>query len=76
VGAATADDFDVSLPGEPDETAPYLAIQHAVGLLVTQAIHHGEERRGQVNSILGAHGFEVPELSDWEYFRQLVLGRV
>lgn len=68
------DEFDVSLPAEPDETPPYPAIRHAVGLIVTQAIHHGEEHRVQVNSILGAHGVEVPELSGWEYFRQLVLG--
>jgi len=55
---------------------PYPAIEHAVGLILTQAIQHGEEHRGHVSSILGAHGVEVPELSGWEYFRQLVLGGV
>lgn len=67
-------EFDPTVPAEPKQDPPYPEIRHAVGLLLTQAIHHGEEHRVHVNSILGAHGLEVPELSGWEYFRQLVGG--
>ena len=70
---ARQDEFDPTVPAEPNEDPPYPEIPHAVGLLLTQAIHHGEEHRVQVNSILGAHGLEVPDLSGWEYFRQLVV---
>lgn len=38
-----------------------------VGLLLTQAIHHGAEHRTHVCSILGAHGLDVPDLSAWAY---------
>jgi len=68
------EEFDPTVPAEPNEDPPYPEVPHAVGLLLTQAIHHGEEHRVHVNSILGAHGLEVPELSGWEYFRQLVVG--
>ena len=40
-----------------------------VGLLLTQAVHHGAEHRTHVCSILGAHGLHVPDLSGWEYIR-------
>ena len=40
-----------------------------VGLLLTQAVHHGAEHRTHVCSILGAHGIEVPEVSVYEYIR-------
>jgi uncharacterized damage-inducible protein DinB len=35
--------------------------------LFTQAIHHGNEHRAQVCTILGALGLEPPEVSSWEY---------
>jgi hypothetical protein len=34
---------------------------------MTQAIHHSEEHRTQVQSILGANGIELPELAVWGY---------
>ena len=34
---------------------------------MAQAIHHGENHRSHVLSILGAHGLEVPDLQVWEY---------
>ena len=45
----------------------YLA-QHAEGMLIVQAIQHGEEHRQQVCSTLGALGIDVPDLSGWEYW--------
>ena len=67
-------ELDATVPAEPDEEPPYPEIEHAVGLLVTQAIHHGNEHRAHVCSILGAHGLAVPDLSGWEYVRLIVTG--
>jgi len=40
----------------------------AEGLLLVQAIHHGNDHRTQICSTLGALGEEVPELDGWEYW--------
>jgi hypothetical protein len=40
---------------------------------MTQAIHHSEEHRTQVQSILGANGIELPALSVWGYARAVGL---
>ncbi len=40
----------------------------AEGLLLLQAIHHGNDHRTQICSTLGALGEEVPELDGWEYW--------
>jgi len=40
----------------------------AEGLLLLQAIHHGDDHRTQICSTLGALGAEVPELDGWEYW--------
>jgi uncharacterized damage-inducible protein DinB len=39
------------------------------GILVAQAINHGNEHRSQIFTILTTLGFEPPELSGWEYGR-------
>ncbi len=41
----------------------------AEGLLLLQAIHHGNDHRTQVCSTLGALGLEVPDLDGWTYWR-------
>jgi len=38
-----------------------------VGLFVVQAIHHGNEHRAQVATVLTHLGIEPPELSGWLY---------
>ncbi len=48
--------------------AEYPDTQHAEGMLLVQAIQHGEEHRQQVCSTLGALGLDVPDLSGWEYW--------
>lgn len=35
------------------------------GVFITQAIHHGNEHRAQICSILGANGIEPPDISAW-----------
>jgi hypothetical protein len=34
---------------------------------MAQAIHHADDHRSHILSILGARGLEVPELSVWDY---------
>ena len=38
-----------------------------VATIVTQLIHHGNEHRAHVGSILGAHGLEIPHYSAWAW---------
>ena len=59
-------DLDATHPEEPGE---YPRIEHAVGLYFAQAVHHGNDHRTHICTILGAHGLEVPEFSAWEYMR-------
>ncbi|TMC77252.1 MAG: hypothetical protein E6J15_04110 [Chloroflexi bacterium] len=40
-----------------------------VGVVIAQAVHHGNEHRTQVTTILGANGIEPPPLSSWAYGR-------
>lgn len=65
---------DVYLPAEPDADPPYPEIEHAAGLLLLQAMTHGQEHRAHVCTILGMHGLDVPDLSAWEYVRLLTEG--
>lgn len=58
------DEVDCVMPELP---GVYPRVEHAVGLFLAQAIHHGERHRGDVCAILGAHGLEVPELTGWDY---------
>lgn len=38
-------------------------------VLIAQALHHSDDHRTQICSILGAHGLEVPRLDVWAYAR-------
>jgi uncharacterized damage-inducible protein DinB len=38
-------------------------------VLNAQALHHADDHRTQICSILGAHGLEVPRLDIWAYAR-------
>ena len=69
---ARVDEVDVTLPEDPGE---FPEIEHAVGLFLVQAVHHGNDHRTHVCTILGAHGLEAPELSGWEYIRFLASAR-
>jgi uncharacterized damage-inducible protein DinB len=44
-------------------------VRDAGDIVMTQAIHHGNEHRDHVLTILGALGLEVPDLSAWAYLR-------
>jgi uncharacterized damage-inducible protein DinB len=40
-----------------------------VGVIFAQLVHHGNEHRTQVTTILGANGIEPPPVSAWGYGR-------
>jgi uncharacterized damage-inducible protein DinB len=40
-----------------------------VGVILAQLVHHGNEHRTQVTTILGASGIEPPPVSAWGYGR-------
>jgi uncharacterized damage-inducible protein DinB len=40
-----------------------------VGVILAQLVHHGNEHRTQVTTILGANGIEPPAVSAWGYGR-------
>ena len=44
------------------------------GIFLTQALHHADEHRAHVLTILGARGHDAPELSGWTY--ALATGRM
>lgn len=48
----------------------YPDTEDAEGLMLIQAIHHGNDHRTQVCSTLGALGLEVPDLDGWTYWAQ------
>jgi uncharacterized damage-inducible protein DinB len=38
-----------------------------VGTILAQVVHHGNEHRSQIGTILGAHGVAHPEYSGWAW---------
>ncbi len=46
----------------------FAGLDHAEGLLLLQAIHHGNDHRTQICSTLGALGLDVPDLDGWTYW--------
>ena len=44
------------------------------GIFLTQALHHANEHRAQILTIIGARGYDAPELSGWEF--ALATGRM
>ena len=59
-----APELDVTL--QPFRDIP--ETPHAEDLLFLQAIHHGNDHRTHICSILGALGLEVPEVDGWSYW--------
>jgi uncharacterized damage-inducible protein DinB len=53
-----------------DHASDYPDTPDAEGLLLLQAIHHGNDHRTQICSTLGALGEDVPELDGWEFWVQ------
>jgi uncharacterized damage-inducible protein DinB len=58
------DQIDVTIPARGDRPV----LPHATNLLVAQALHHGNDHRTQICSVLSVNGFEVPRLDVWAYW--------
>ncbi len=58
--------LDVTIPARGDG----YEIPHATNLLLAQAIHHGNDHRTHICTVLGAGGHPTPELSVWTYWHQ------
>jgi uncharacterized damage-inducible protein DinB len=59
-----ADELAVTIPAEDD----FPEVRHAEDLLFLQAIHHGNDHRTHIRTILGASGLDTGELDGWEYW--------
>ena len=46
-----------------------------VGVILAQLVHHGNEHRAQVTTILGSNGIEPPPVSAWGYGRAVGISR-
>ncbi len=57
-------DYDPTLPGREDRPET----PHVRNLLMTQAIHHGNDHRTHICTILGATGQDVPDIDEWAYW--------
>ncbi len=58
------DALDVTLPARPDRPE----LPHATNLLVAQALHHGNDHRTQICTVLSTNGFAAPDLDVWSYW--------
>lgn len=58
------DDVDITIPARGDEQS----IPHARNLMLLQALHHGNDHRTHVCTVLGASGYPVPDLDGWTYW--------
>lgn len=56
--------LDPTIPSRGEEPAT----PHARNLLLLQALHHGNDHRTHVCTVLGAHGLPVPDISGWAYW--------
>ena len=75
-GRATtlAEGWEWFLAGEIDAEATHegrgdggTVYEYAAGVFLAQALHHANEHRAHVCTILGARGHEPPEVSAWAY---------
>ena len=58
-----ASDVDSERPLPPDEGTNTIP----AGIVISVVLYHGNEHRGQVCTILSAHGHEPPDLTPWAY---------
>jgi uncharacterized damage-inducible protein DinB len=57
-------EVDVTLPARGDRPV----LPHATNLLVAQALHHGDDHRTQICTVLTVNGYESPDLDVWAYW--------
>ncbi len=59
-------ELDVTIPARGDRPE----MPHATNLLIGQALHHGNDHRTQICTVLSVNGYEVPILDVWAYWRE------
>jgi uncharacterized damage-inducible protein DinB len=57
-------EIDVTLPAR----GPRPELPHATNLVVGQALHHGNDHRTQICTVLSASGYAAPDLDVWSYW--------
>jgi hypothetical protein len=63
---ARVGELDVTIPARGDSPAR----PHATNLLIGQALHHGNDHRTQICTVLATNGYETPDLDVWEYWKE------
>ena len=61
---ARAGELDITLPARGNRPL----LPHATNLLFAQALHHGNDHRTQICTILSSNGYDVPDLDVWRYW--------
>jgi uncharacterized damage-inducible protein DinB len=59
-------ELDVTIPARRDRPE----MPHATNLLIGQALHHGNDHRTQICTVLSVNGFESPDLDVWTYWHE------
>jgi len=59
-------DFDITIPAQPENEWP--VAPGSQDLLLVQAIHHGNDHRTHICTILGSAGLQVPDVDGWSYW--------
>jgi len=70
--AMGARELDVAASDDPDRQIVMdegKGPRTTVGVIVAQLVHHGNEHRTQVTTILGSNGIDPPAVSAWGYGR-------
>jgi uncharacterized damage-inducible protein DinB len=62
---ASVGEVDVTIPARGERPE----MPHATNLLVGQALHHGNDHRTQICTVLSANGYPAPDLDVWSYWQ-------
>jgi uncharacterized damage-inducible protein DinB len=58
--------LDITLPARGERPE----MPHATNLMFVQALHHGNDHRTQICTVLSSNGYEAPNLDVWRYWRE------
>jgi uncharacterized damage-inducible protein DinB len=64
VTLARIGELDITLPARGERPE----LPHATNLLVGQALHHGNDHRTQICTVLSTSGYAAPDLDVWSYW--------
>jgi hypothetical protein len=57
-------ELDVTLPARRERPE----LPHSTNLMVVQALHHGNDHRTQICTVLSVNGYAAPDLDVWSYW--------